>query len=152
MQLIVVTLCSASLNLHFQVLFTPQHFGLHIKKKYIGQYSYVWGQCINIFYFFKEIKGAIGNCLQKHFCYACWKSLHIPIAIIKLSSLNVFIYSVEGIGPRNVHPIKTLGSSVLIVFPICLSSSVFAYLFAPCSYRQDTSSPSSPPSPPFHNI
>ncbi len=25
------------------------------------------------------------------FCYACWKSLHIPIAIIKLSGLNVFI-------------------------------------------------------------
>ncbi len=37
------------------------------------------------FLFFNEIKGAIGNCLQKHFCYARWKSLHIPIAIIKLS-------------------------------------------------------------------
>ncbi len=36
-------------------------------------------------------KGTIGDCLQKYFCYAGWKSLHIPIAIIKLSGLNVFI-------------------------------------------------------------
>ncbi len=47
------------------------------------------------------------------FCYAGWKSLYIPIAIIKLSGLNVFIYSVEGVGPINVRP------SVLIDFPIC---------------------------------
>ncbi len=42
------------------------------------------------------------------FCYAGWKSLHIPIAIIKLSGLNVFIYSVEGVGPRNVRPLTFL--------------------------------------------
>uniref|UniRef100_A0A672PTU1 Uncharacterized protein n=1 Tax=Sinocyclocheilus grahami TaxID=75366 RepID=A0A672PTU1_SINGR len=30
--------------------------------------------------------------------------------------LSVFIYSVEGVGPRNVRPIKTLGSSILIAF------------------------------------
>ncbi len=60
-------------------------------------------------------KGAIGDCLQKHFCYSGWNSLHILIAIIKLSGLNLFIYSVEDLGPRNVRP------SVLIVFPTCIS-------------------------------
>ncbi len=44
--------------------------------------------------------------------------------------LSVLIYSVEGVGPRNVRPIKTLGPSVLIVFPTCLSTYVFAYLCA----------------------
>ncbi len=68
------------------------------------------------------------------FCYSGWKSLHILIAIIKLSGLNVFIYSVEGVGPRNVRP------SVLIVFSTCLLTYVFAYLCAPCSRRHDTSS------------
>ncbi len=29
--------------------------------------------------------------LRNIFCYAGWKSLHIPIAVIKLSGLNVFI-------------------------------------------------------------
>ncbi len=36
------------------------------------------------------LKGAAGDCLQNLFCYAGWTSLHIPIAIIKLSGLNVF--------------------------------------------------------------
>ncbi len=79
-------------------------------------------------------KGAIGDCLQKHFCYSGWNSLHILIAIIKLSGLNLFIYSVEGLGPRNVCP------SVLIVFPTCLSMYVLAYLCAPWSRKHDTSS------------
>ncbi len=52
--------------------------------------------------------------------------------------LSVLIYSVEGVGPRNVRPIKTLGPSVLIVFPTCLSTYVFAYLCAPCSRRHNT--------------
>ncbi len=81
---------------------------------------------------------------RKVFCYAGWKSLHIPIAIIKLSGLNVFIciyiFCGRRIGPRNVRPIKKLGPSVLIGFPICLSTYVLAYLCAPCSRRQDTSS------------
>ncbi len=42
--------------------------------------------------------------------------------------LSVFIYSVEAVGPRNVRPIKTLGPSVLIGFPTCLSMYVLAYL------------------------
>ncbi len=46
----------------------------------------------------------------------------------------------EGVRPRNVSPIKTLGPSVLIVFPTCLSTYVLAYLYAPCSCRHDTSS------------
>ncbi len=46
----------------------------------------------------------------------------------------------EGVRPRNVSPIKTLGPSVLIVFPTCLSTYVLAYLYAPCSRRHDTSS------------
>ncbi len=54
--------------------------------------------------------------------------------------LSVFIYSVEGVGQRNVRPIKTLGSSVLIVSPTCLLTCEFAYLCAPGSRRQDTSS------------
>ncbi len=83
----------------------------------------------DIWYFFRNI-----------FCYAGWKSLHTPIAIIKLSGLNVFIYSVEGVGHRNVRPIKMLIPSVLIDFPTCLSTCVFAYLCAPSSCRQDTSS------------
>ncbi len=74
---------------------------------------------------------------RKVFCYAGWKSLHIPIAIIKLSGLNVFIciyiFCGRRIGPRNVRPIKKLGPSVLIGFPICLSTYVLAYLCAPCS-------------------
>ncbi len=32
--------------------------------------------------------------------------------------LSVFIYSVEGVGPRNVRPIKTLGPSVNVC--ICI--------------------------------
>ncbi len=54
--------------------------------------------------------------------------------------LSVFIYSVEGVGQIHVCPIKTIGSSILIVFPTCLSTCVFAYLCAPGSRRQDTSS------------
>ncbi len=81
------------------------------------------------------LKGAIGDCLQICFCYTSLKSLFILIAIIKLSGLNVFIYSVEGVRPRNVRPITTLGPSVLIVFPTCLSTYVLAYLCAPCSCR-----------------
>ncbi len=68
--------------------------------------------------------------MSSEFCYVGWKSLHIPIVIIKLSGLNVFIYSVEGVGPRNVRPIKKLGPSILIGFPTCLSTYVFAYLCA----------------------
>ncbi len=44
--------------------------------------------------------------------------------------LSGFIYCVEGVGPRNVRPIKTLGPSILIVFPACLSTYVLAYLWA----------------------
>ncbi len=36
----------------------------------------------------------------------------------------VFVYSVEGVGPRNVHPIKTLILSILIDFPTCLSTCI----------------------------
>ncbi len=95
------------------------------------------------------LKGAIGDCLQSSdvfFCYAGWKSLHIPIAIIMLSGLNVFIWIyifVERIGPRNVCPIKTLvpkTPNIMRGFPTCLSMYVFAYLYAPCLRRQDTSS------------
>ncbi len=46
------------------------------------------------------------------------------------SAINVFIYSVEDVGPRNVCPIKTLAPSVLIGFPTCLSTYVLAYLCA----------------------
>ncbi len=47
----------------------------------------------------------------------------------------------EGVRPRNVSPIKTLGPSVLIVFPTCLSTYVLAYLSThPVSRRHDTSS------------
>ncbi len=40
----------------------------------------------------ETIKGAIGDGFRNIFCYAAWKSLHILIAIIKLSGLNSFIW------------------------------------------------------------
>ncbi len=83
------------------------------------------------------VKGAVGDCLQNCFCYAGWKSLHIPIAIIQLSGLNVFIYSVEGVGPRNVNPIRMFVPSILIDFPTCLSTCVgipLRTLFAQTGY------------------
>ncbi len=40
----------------------------------------------------ETIKGAIGDGFRNIFCYAAGKSLHILIAIIKLSGLNVFIW------------------------------------------------------------
>ncbi len=58
------------------------------------------------------------------------ESLHILIAIIKLSGLSgiyLYLYSVEGVGPRHIRPIKTLGPSILIVFPTFLSMYIFAY-------------------------
>ncbi len=48
--------------------------------------------------------------------------------------LFVFIYSVEGVGPRNVRPIKTLGPSVLIGFPTCLSDAENSALITEINY------------------
>ncbi len=46
------------------------------------------------------------------------------------------MYSVKGVGPRNVRPIKTLVPSVLIGFPTCLSTCDFAYLCADRIHHQ----------------
>ncbi len=54
--------------------------------------------------------------------------------------LSVLYILVEGVGPRNVRPNQNARSSVLIGFPTCLSTYVFAYLRAPCSRRHDMSS------------
>ncbi len=48
--------------------------------------------------------------------------LHILIAITKSSGLNLFISSVEGVGPWNVHPIKMFGPNITISCPACLSN------------------------------
>ncbi len=40
----------------------------------------------------------LGDLVQKH--YAGWKFLHMSIALIKLSGVNVFISSVEGVGSK----------------------------------------------------
>ncbi len=45
------------------------------------------------------VKGRVGDLVKKHFCYIGWMSLHVSIVITKLSGLNVFILSVEGVEP-----------------------------------------------------
>ncbi len=80
------------------------------------------------------VKGRVGDLVQKHFFYACWKSLHISIALIKLSGLNVFISSVEGIGPKQLLPEHYDRLSCLPV------KYVFAHFCAPCLHRHDMSS------------
>ncbi len=44
---------------------------------------------------------------------------HITIAINKLSGLNVFIRTVDGVGPLNVCPIISLGLLWYAVLPAC---------------------------------
>ncbi len=80
------------------------------------------------------VKGEVGDLVQKNFFYACWKSLHISIALIKLSGLNVFISSVEGIGPKQLLPEHYDRLSCLPV------KYVFAHFCAPCLHRHDMSS------------
>ncbi len=48
--------------------------------------------------------------------------------------LYVFIYSVEGVGPRNVRPIKTLILSILIDFPTCLSTYCMYFILFVCLF------------------
>ncbi len=48
--------------------------------------------------YFNIFKGRVGDLVQKH--YAGRKSLHMSIALIKLSGVNVFISSVEGVGSK----------------------------------------------------
>ncbi len=46
-----------------------------------------------------EFKSIIGDSVKKVFEKLVKKSPHIPRAIAKLSGLNVFLSSVEGVGP-----------------------------------------------------
>ncbi len=77
------------------------------------------------------------------FCYAGWKSLHIPIAIIKLSGLNVFIYSVEGVGPRNVWTecfdwLSYLPVNICICIPLLTRFAQTGYVISAFTYAMQT--------------
>ncbi len=58
--------------------------------------------------YFSPLKCRVGELVQKYF-FIMLESLHIPIASIRLSGLNVFILTVEGVEPYNVRPIIFLG-------------------------------------------
>ncbi len=60
---------------------------------------FIFGKNIHLISWFAGFEGSVGDLVQKKIYYAGWKSLHIPIAITKLSDLNVFILSVEGVVP-----------------------------------------------------
>ncbi len=76
-------------------------------------------------------------------CYSGWKSLHILIAIIKLSGLNVFIciyIFCRRCRTKKCSSNQNAWSERFNWLPTCLSTYVLAYLCAPCSRRQDSSS------------
>ncbi len=55
--------------------------------------------------------------------------------------LSVFIYSVEGVGPRNVCPNKTLGPSVincLSYLPVNLCICITGYIISAITYAVKT--------------
>ncbi len=122
-----------------------------INKKYLNlcsegdrrSYSFgaTWGGVINDIFFILWVnypfKGRLGDLVKKKMC--CLLKV-ILIANPKLSGLHLFISSVEGIGPCNVHPIIFLGPRNSIGCPTCLSACAFAYLHASCSCRHDTAS------------
>ncbi len=121
-----------------------------INKKYLNlcsegdrrSYSFgaTWGGVINDIFFILWVnypfKGRLGDLVKKK--KMCCLLKVILIANPKLSGLNLFISSVEGIGPCNVRSIIFLGPRNSIGCPTCLSACVFAYLHASCSCRHDT--------------
>ncbi len=73
------------------------------------------------------------------FCYAGWESLHISIALVKFSGLNVFICI--ACGRRRTQKTlsnKNVRSKHYDRLPCLPVKYVFAYLCTPCLCRHDT--------------